>query len=58
MEDVYYISSSLTFFFKKKSIIKTMANCKNSITIINEISLSLSLSLSLYIYICMCVCKR
>ena len=31
-----------------------MANCKNSVTIINEISLSLSL----YIYVCVCVCKR
>ena len=54
MEDVYYISSSLTFFFSKANIIKyfkNMSNCKNSITIINEISLSLSLSLSLYIYI-------
>ena len=54
MEDVYFISSSLTFFFQKKYIIKyfkTMENCKNSITIINEISLSLSLSLSLYVCI-------
>ena len=54
MEDVYYISSSLTFFFSKANIIKyfkNMSNCKNSITIINEISLSLSLSL----YVCVCV---
>ena len=61
MEDVYFISSSLTFFFSKTNIIKyfkTMENCKNSITIINEISLSLSLSLSLsiYIYIYIFVC--
>ena len=50
MEDVYYVSSSLAFFFSKTNIIKylkTKANCKNSITIINEISLSLSI----YIYI-------
>ena len=58
MEDVYFISSSLTFFFSKTNIIKyfkTMENCKNSITIINEISLSLSLSLSLYICVCVCI---
>ena len=58
MEDVYFISSSLTFFFSKTNIIKyfkTMANCKKSITIINEISLSLSLSLSLYICVCVCI---
>ena len=55
MEDVYYVSSSLAFFFSKTNIIKylkTKANCKNSITIINEISLSL------YIYISLCVYKR
>ena len=55
MEDVYFISSSLTFFFSKTNIVKyfkTIENCKNSITIINEISLSLSL----YIYVCVCVC--
>ena len=54
MEDVYYVSSSLAFFFSKTNIIKylkTKANCKNSITIINEISLSLSLSLSLSMYV-------
>ena len=42
-------------FFLKKNIIKyfkTMENCKNSITIINEISLSI------YIYMCVCVCAR
>ena len=54
MEDVYYISSSLTFFFSKANIIKyfkNMSNCKNSITIINEISLSLSLYIYIYIYL-------
>ena len=59
MEDVYFISSSLTFFFSKTNIVKyfkTIENCKNSIKIINEISLSLSLSLYIYICVCVCVC--
>ena len=54
MEDVYYVSSSLAFFFSKTNIIKylkTKSNCKNSITIINEISLSLSMYIYTHIYI-------
>ena len=54
MEDIYYVSSSLAFFFSKTNIIKylkTKANCKNSITIINEISLSLSMYIYTHIYI-------
>ena len=42
-------------FFSKTNILKTMANCKNSIIIINEISPSLSLCVCVCVCVCVCI---